>query len=48
MMTATATPEGVVRQLKTKFDKRKYPTGEAVTKAERDALSLYRNEFHGD
>ena len=35
-------------RVKAKLDKRKYPTGEAVTKAEMDALSLHRNEFRGD
>ena len=35
-------------RVKAKLDKRKYPIGEAVTKAEMDALSLHRNEFHGD
>ena len=35
-------------RVKAKLDKRKYPTGEKVTKAEMDALSLHRNEFCGD
>ncbi len=35
-------------RVKAKLDERKYPTGEAVTQAEMDTLSLHRNEFHGD
>ena len=35
-------------RVKAKFDKRKYPTGEKVTKEEMDVLSLHRNEFCGD
>ena len=35
-------------RVKAKLDKRKYPTGEALAKAEMDAMSLLRNEFHGD
>ena len=35
-------------RVKAKLDKRKYPTGVVVTKAEMNALSLHRNEFHGD
>ena len=30
------------------LDAGEYPTGEKVTKAEMDALSLHRDEFHGD
>ena len=33
---------------KAKLDPRKYPTGVGITKAEMAALSLHRNEFHGD
>ena len=42
----TRTPAGL--WVKAKLDKRKYPTGEVTTNAEMDALSLHRNEFHGD
>ena len=35
-------------RVKAKLDKRKYPTGVAISKAEMNALSLHRNEFHGD
>ena len=35
-------------RVKAKLDKRNYPTGVAITKAEMNALSLHRNEFHGD
>ena len=35
-------------RVKAKLDKRKYPTGERVTKAQMGALSLHRNEFRGD
>ena len=30
------------------LDTRPYPTGVKVTEAEMDAVSLVRNEFHGD
>ena len=46
LIGGTRTAAGL--RVKAKLDKRKYPTGEAVTKAEMDALSLHRNEFHGD
>ena len=42
--TGKAIPYGI----KAKLDKRKYPTGERVTKAQMEALSLHRNEFRGD
>jgi len=35
-------------RVKSKLDKRKYPIGVRTTKAERDALSLHRDEFKGD
>ena len=35
-------------RVKAKLDKRKYPTGEVTTTAQMNALSLHRNEFHGD
>ena len=35
-------------RVKAKLDKRKYPLGVVATKAEIAALSLHRNEFHGD
>ena len=35
-------------RVKAKLDKRKYPTGVAIAKAEMKALSLHRHEFHGD
>ena len=35
-------------RVKAKLDERKYPTGEAATKVERDALSRNRNDCHGD
>ena len=46
LIGSTRTAAGL--RVKARLDKRKYPTGEAVTKAEMDALSLHRNEFHGD
>ena len=35
-------------RVRAKLDKRKYPTGVAISKAEMNTLSLHRNEFHGD
>jgi hypothetical protein len=35
-------------RVKAKLDKGKYPTGVGVTDAEMEALSIYRNDFHGD
>ena len=35
-------------RVKAKLDKRKYPTGVVVTKAEMDALSLHAHAFHGE
>ena len=35
-------------RVRVELDKRKYPTGVTATDAEMDALSLHRNEFHGD
>jgi hypothetical protein len=35
-------------RVRAKLDKRKYPTGEVTTNAQMHALSLLRNEFHGD
>ena len=35
-------------RVRAELDKRKYPTGVTATDAEMDALSLHRNEFHGD
>ena len=35
-------------RVKAKLDKRKYPTGLAMSKAEMKTLSLHRNEFHRD
>ena len=35
-------------RVKAQLDQRKYPTGVVITKAEMAALSLHRNEFHGD
>ena len=46
LIGSTRTAAGL--RVKAKLDKRKYPTGEASTKAEMDALSLHRNEFLGD
>ena len=46
MIGSTRTAAGL--RVKAKLGKRKYPTGEAATKAEMDALSLQRNDFHDD
>ncbi len=46
LIGGTRTAAGL--RVKAELDNRKYPTGEAVTKAKMDALSLHRNEFHGD
>ena len=46
LIGSTRTAAGL--RVKARLDKGKYPTGEAVTKTEMDALSLHRNEFHGD
>ena len=46
LIGSTRTEAGL--RVKAKLDKRNYPTGEVTTKAEMDALSLHRNEFHGD
>jgi len=46
LIGSTRTAAGL--RVKAKLDKRKYPTGEAITKAEMDALSLHRSEFRGD
>jgi len=35
-------------RVKAKLDKRKYPTGVAITKAEMSALDLHRHAFHGE
>ena len=35
-------------RVRAELDKRQYPTGVTATDAEMDALSLHRNEFHGD
>lgn len=35
-------------RVKSKLDKRKYPTGVRITKSEMEALSLHRDEFRGD
>ena len=35
-------------RVRAELDKRKYPKGVTATDAEMDALSLHRNEFHGD
>ena len=35
-------------RVRAELDERKYPTGVVTTNAEMDALSLHRNEFHGD
>jgi hypothetical protein len=42
----TSTTTGL--RVRAKLDKRKYPTGVAVTKAELRALDLHRHAFHGD
>ncbi len=34
-------------RVKAGLDKRKYPTGEKITKAQMDVLSLHRNQFCG-
>ena len=35
-------------RVRAELDKRKYPKGVTATDPEMDALSLHRNEFHGD
>ena len=35
-------------RVRAELDKRKYPTGVTATDAKMEALSLHRNEFHGD
>ena len=35
-------------RVRAELDKRKYPKGVTATDAEMEALSLHRNEFHGD
>ena len=35
-------------RVRAELDNRTYPTGVTATNAEMDALSLHRNEFHGD
>ena len=35
-------------RVRAELDKRKYPKGVTATNAEMEALSLHRNEFHGD
>jgi hypothetical protein len=42
----TSTATGL--RVKAKLDKRTYPTGIEVTKAEMDRLDLHRHEFHGE
>ena len=42
----TRTASGL--RVKAKLDKRKYPKGVVITKAEMDALSLHKNEFRGE
>ena len=35
-------------RVRAELDMRKYPKGVTATNAEMEALSLHRNEFHGD
>ena len=35
-------------RVRAELDKRQYPTGVTTTNVEMDALSLHRNDFHGD
>ena len=42
----TSTATGL--RVKAKLDKRTYPTGVEVTKADMDLLDLHRHEFHGE
>jgi len=42
----THTSKGL--RVRAKLDKRKYPTGVVVSKAEMESLALHRHEFHGD
>lgn len=46
LIGSTRTAAGL--RVKAKLDKGQYPTGETVTNAEMEALSLHRNAFHGD
>ena len=46
MIGNTRTDAGL--RVRAELDNRKYPKGVTATDAERDALSLHRNEFHDD
>ena len=46
LISNTRTAKGL--RVKAKLDKRTYPTGVSIPKAEMDALSLHRREFQGD
>ena len=46
MIGNTRTDAGL--RVRAELDNRKYPKGVTATDAEMDALSLHRNEFHGD
>ena len=46
LIGSTRTAAGL--RVKAKLDTGHYPTGETVTNAEMEALSLHRNAFHGD
>jgi hypothetical protein len=35
-------------KVKAKLDKREYPTGVVITKAEMDSLEIHRDKFHGE
>ena len=46
LIGSTRTKKGL--RVRAKLDKRKYPTGVVVSKAEMSRLSIHRREFHGD
>ena len=46
LIGSTQTKKGL--RVRAKLDKRKYPTGVTVSKAEMNRLSLHEDEFHGD
>ena len=46
LIGSTQTKKGL--RVRAKLDKRKYPTGITVSKAEMNRLSLHEDEFHGD
>jgi hypothetical protein len=48
LLTAYNTRTTAGLRVKAKLDRRKYPTGIRITKAEMEALSLHQDEYRGE